>query len=139
MLTPMPFKAGAEPHTCLAEHGVLWVLHSTGVAPGVKVAVEIGHLRSYEHMGHARITCEGGCGCEPTILDGTWEHRYSLTDMAELEVRDVGEGCVLRFEVLPETSSPDGEHKVRWVMPRSFCADLAEDLFSLLQRTGMGQ
>jgi hypothetical protein len=29
-----------------------------------------------------------------------------------MELYDVGDGCQLRLEVLSETSSPDGEHKV---------------------------
>ena len=44
---------------------------------------------------------------------GWWPDRVSLSSIHAMEVSGVDEGCVLRLEVLPDTSSPDGEHKVR--------------------------
>ena len=33
------------------------------------------HLKSYEHMGKAELTCLSGCTCEPYVLNGhTAEH-----------------------------------------------------------------
>ncbi len=43
-------------------------------APDV-VSLQLAHLRSYEGMGRARVTCGGDCTCEATELEGLHEAR----------------------------------------------------------------
>jgi len=40
-------------------------------------------------MGTARIECLSGCVCNPTKLDGTWEHHYSLFYITRFVVSEV--------------------------------------------------
>lgn len=80
---------------------------------GVKdphTVLTINHLKSYEHMGQAEVTCISGCTCQPTILEGHWQqhnsqlspHRFSVTQAPQ---------CTLKIRVTNSTSS--GEHKVK--------------------------
>lgn len=76
------------------------------------VAVTLAFLRSYEHMGQFVVECAQGCACLPLRLDGNHEHKNSLLSMESLLATRAG-ACRLKITVLPESSSPDGEHKVK--------------------------
>lgn len=72
--------------------------------------VTINHLRSYEHMGQAEVTCVSGCKCNSTIIDGHWAQKNSQLSMHRFSVSQAKE-CTLKITVLEATSS--GEHKVK--------------------------
>ncbi|KAL4444598.1 hypothetical protein ABPG77_002415 [Micractinium sp. CCAP 211/92] len=81
-------------------------------ADNTTVAVTIAFLRSYEHMGHFMVECTQGCSCEPLRLDGIHKLDNSLLSMESLQATR-SDACRLRVTVLPDTSSPDKEHKVK--------------------------
>jgi hypothetical protein len=93
----------------------------------------LGFLRSYEHMGRARVSCSGGCACAPDVIDAhDIKDGVSVTDVRRIGLRpnrrraaaaapaatgadsaaadDVG-CCHVRLEITDGTSS--GEHKFK--------------------------
>ena len=54
-----------------------------------KVSLYLGHLISYENMGQARAECVANCTCEPTMIQGTWKRRASLTQLHAKQARGV--------------------------------------------------
>jgi hypothetical protein len=48
--------------------------HAQEPPPDV-VSVQIAHLKSYEGMGQAALTCSGGCQCQRTVMDGLHDAR----------------------------------------------------------------
>ncbi|KAG1660750.1 hypothetical protein FOA52_010624 [Chlamydomonas sp. UWO 241] len=76
------------------------------------VMVQIAYLQSYENMGKASITCEGGCACPAsTPIDGhNPGDKTSQTHLHAFYVSQA-EDCIIVFTVLPETGS--GQHKVK--------------------------
>ena len=73
--------------------------------------VQLAHLKSYEQMGIAAVTCESGCVCPPTRFDGHHAERSSVTLLHNFYVSQAAE-CVLRVTVLQESSSSGGEGDV---------------------------
>ena len=55
--------------------------------------VEISYLKSYENMGQAAVTCESGCSCERTVVDGHGQEKFS-------QVWEAWEGGSLALEGL---------------------------------------
>ena len=49
------------------------------------MGVKVSHLKSYENMGVARISCESGCKCIPTLVNGTSEKRTSTLHMHDMQ------------------------------------------------------
>lgn len=72
--------------------------------------VTINHLKSYEHMGQAEVTCTGGCTCPVTILEGHWEQHNSQLSPHRISVSQALD-CTLKIRVTNATSS--GQHKVK--------------------------
>jgi hypothetical protein len=52
---------------------------------GPSTSVMLGYMRSYENMGDAQVDC-AGCSCEPTVMNGTWESRTTLTQLHKMTV-----------------------------------------------------
>ncbi|KAG2429693.1 hypothetical protein HYH02_013951 [Chlamydomonas schloesseri] len=75
-----------------------------------EVTVELGYLRSYENMGRANVSCEGGCACKTWTLEGHHDQRNSQTFLQGFPVSQAEE-CIIAVRVL-ETSST-GKHKVK--------------------------
>lgn len=85
--------------------------HTPGVAADSNVtAVFFGHLRSYQHMGRAAISCISGCSCDAVVVDAHHNVTTSQTLLVRLDVTP-HERCQMQVEVLAETSS--GEHKFK--------------------------
>lgn len=78
--------------------------------PYKPVLVQLAHLRSYEHMGWAEVTCASNCSCPPTRFNGHTADKTSLLGLHKAYVTQ-HEACVLEVKVLEETAS--GEHKVK--------------------------
>jgi hypothetical protein len=76
------------------------------------VLLQLAHLKSYEHMGQARIACDSGCSCNVTVLDGHQEPRNSQTFLHSVFVSQAPE-CVVSITVLPDTGS--GEHRCKLI------------------------
>jgi hypothetical protein len=72
---------------CLWRTDFVSLLASAAAERGASITLEVGYLRSYQHMGQALLHCEGGCRCEDTVLDGNWGHQYSLTEIHSMQVR----------------------------------------------------
>ncbi|GAX81959.1 hypothetical protein CEUSTIGMA_g9387.t1 [Chlamydomonas eustigma] len=83
---------------------------SDGSGKAPLVLVQIGHLKSYEHMGKAKASCSSGCTCDPIVIDGHHSLQVSQTYLASLMVSQHPE-CYVTVEVLKHTSS--GQHKVK--------------------------
>jgi hypothetical protein len=53
---------------------------------------QVAHLKSYENMGKAEVTCTNGCTCERTIIDGNHTLDNSQTFLHALSVGAAGWG-----------------------------------------------
>ncbi|GFR42716.1 hypothetical protein Agub_g3640 [Astrephomene gubernaculifera] len=76
-----------------------------------QVHVYLHHLRSYEHMGKARISCVSGCACEEVVVDAHITQRVSQVYMARILVSQARE-CLMEVTVLDQTSSGENKFKV---------------------------
>ena len=91
---------------------------------------EVSFLTSYEHMGHARVTCVDGCRCKPQVLDGRSEKKSSETRHVSFELRDGGDlaKCRVRIENVAFEKEPGSgrngtavaEHKFKLFSMRLF-------------------
>jgi len=72
--------AAQDPNGAIQEEEAAGGLLSKSVA-------YIGYLRSYKGMGSASVECTANCTCGPTVLEGTWERKASLTQFYVFEVR----------------------------------------------------
>lgn len=81
----------------------------------------LGFLRSYEHMGRAKVHCSGACACAPDTIDGhDIKDGVSVTDVRRIPLRpsrraDAGQAaescCRVSLRIAAGTSS--GEHKFK--------------------------
>ncbi|PRW59533.1 hypothetical protein C2E21_1609 [Chlorella sorokiniana] len=76
------------------------------------IAVAVAHLTSYAHMGQANVTCITGCTCPDVTIEGHQPEHHSQTVLTNVDV-STAEVCRMRVSVLPTSTSPDGEHKVK--------------------------
>mmetsp|Transcript_3873 Transcript_3873/g.8308 ORF Transcript_3873/g.8308 Transcript_3873/m.8308 type:complete len:495 (-) Transcript_3873:846-2330(-) len=81
-----------------------------GGTPDMRVTMQVGHLKSYEHMGKAKVECVSGCTCNAPVLDGHCVERNSQLHLFNFYVSQAAE-CIIAITVLPETTS--GEHKIK--------------------------
>ncbi len=58
----------------------------TGLAFDRPVTLLLAYLRSYRHMGVARVTCGNGCSCEARDVDGHQDVKESTTHLHGIEV-----------------------------------------------------
>ena len=85
----------------------------------------LGYLRSYEHMGRARVTCADGCRCADDVIDAhDVKDGVSVTDVRRVQLRAPGrrdapvdEGsnhscCSMSLKVLPKSTSGEFKFKV---------------------------
>ena len=85
----------------------------------------LGYLRSYEHMGRARVTCADGCRCADDVIDAyDVKDGVSITDVRRVQLRAPGrrdapvdEGsnhscCSVSLKVLPKSTSGEFKFKV---------------------------
>lgn len=93
---------------------------------GQVVELVVAYLTSYEHMGRARLSCFGGCGCEPLEIDAHHRERTSVSSTAVLPLWQAGgtgggglARCGLRVEVLRGSSSGESKFKVIQVVTRA--------------------
>jgi len=106
--------------TALAPGSALTVRLSTRLAQldaARPVLLRVVHLTSYERMGRAALRCARGCACADRVLDGATNSsapRVSVNAVASVQLTQSPD-CVLRFTVLPESSSPDGGHKFKLI------------------------
>ena len=49
--------------------------------------VVLGYLKSYKSMGAAKVECVGGCRCQESWLEGTWERLATLAQVHEFQVQ----------------------------------------------------
>ena len=70
----------------------------------------MAHLKSYENMGKAELSCAGDCRCNATVVDAHQEDKTSQTFLAQVMVTQAP-NCLLQFAILPETRS--GKHKFK--------------------------
>lgn len=76
--------------------------------------VIISFLKSYEHMGKAKVQCVANCTCQESMLDGHWTEQASLTELHRFQASQHKQ-CRVKVTVLDETSSPDKGRKVKLV------------------------
>ena len=82
---------------------------AAAAGPPLESVAYLGYLRSYEGMGSATVECIANCTCGPTVLEGTWERKASLTQFHTFEAR-AGDGhmavaCCARTSYLPRWRS----------------------------------
>ncbi|GIL63834.1 hypothetical protein Vafri_17825 [Volvox africanus] len=83
---------------------------AVGSPPDGMVHVYLHHLRSYEHMGMASISCVSGCSCQEVAVDALIQDRVSQVYLAGLTATQSPD-CIIQVKVLEQTNS--GEHKFK--------------------------
>lgn len=78
------------------------------------VSIVVSYLRSYEHMGRAQLSCVSGCSCGSSVIDAYHSDHSSTAQLHEVAATP-SRHCVVRLTVLPDTSSPDGQHKFKLI------------------------
>jgi hypothetical protein len=81
-----------------------------GLKPISTVNLLIAFLKSYEHMGVARIECVSGCQCRPRLVDAHQAQRESTTHLHSLPLSQSG-NCTIAVSVTDTSNS--GEHKFK--------------------------
>ncbi len=76
------------------------------------VALTVEFLRSYEHMGNARLECVHQCACAPQLLNGTHGVKSSITADATFNVTQALH-CAIELTVVDATDS--GQHKFKLI------------------------
>lgn len=73
--------------------------------------VSFEFLRSYMHMGKARLICISGCTCTPYLLHGHWQERRSVTVTERFGVSQ-HKKCTVRLQVLSTSQSNEFKFKI---------------------------
>mmetsp|Transcript_41117 Transcript_41117/g.122732 ORF Transcript_41117/g.122732 Transcript_41117/m.122732 type:complete len:189 (+) Transcript_41117:139-705(+) len=100
-------------HLWKATGALFWPHPSHTTQHPVQVQVLVSHLKSYQRMGAARISCVGGCVCAPLVVQAfdTGGANVSLTSFAALSVTAHPQ-CQMQVTVL-ESRGPDGGNKFK--------------------------
>lgn len=61
-----------------------------GLDPQQQVTLLLAYLKSYQHMGTAKVACVAGCSCKTASIDAHNRIRESTTHLFALEVRPRG-------------------------------------------------
>eukprot|EP00798_Chlamydomonas_sp_ICE-L_P000319 gene319-33542_t len=78
-----------------------------------QVGVNIGYLRSFEHMGMAQVEGLSGCQCTTSVLDGNTTETSSLLQLHNIIVSK-STACTLAITVLGTTNALSREHKFKF-------------------------
>jgi len=79
-----------------------------------RMNVMLAYLKSYEHMGVARVRCRGGCACEPPEQEVDAHHDVPASTVYLARVlASPASACEIAVTVLARSSSPGGEHKFK--------------------------
>ena len=81
-----------------------------------RMVLWLGFLRSWSHMGVARVSCSGMCRCDTFTIDANnVEFKNSVTAVVrrEVNVSSVGAGDCCSLEVRVLEASTSGEHKFK--------------------------
>ena len=57
--------------------------------------MELAYLKSYQHMGQARVTCEGNCTCDEGTLNGNQQEHFSVTHLHRFYATQAAECLVV--------------------------------------------
>ncbi|GLI65991.1 hypothetical protein VaNZ11_009684 [Volvox africanus] len=113
---------------------------AVGSPPDGMVHVYLHHLRSYEHMGIAAISCISGCSCPAVEVNAHITEKVSQLYMARLVISQ-SKDCIVEVKVSSSTSS--GEHKFKVsglvVAERAGVGDVMERLGGDNQPFGLRQ
>ena len=117
--------------------------------PKMEVTLGIGHLKSYEHMGQALVSCVSGCICKPTVFDGHnpastasqefWAYvavtqsEQCVFEVASLSITKSGQNKVKVTSLLLTCMSPESALEVPIFQPKSEKAEKAELVESAMQ------
>jgi hypothetical protein len=74
--------------------------------------VSLVHLKSYEQMGTAHVTCVSGCSCKPSIADGHWDKKGSQPAVHMVSNVTQHTDCVIQIQVGTATRSKKHKFKV---------------------------
>lgn len=96
------FGSGANPRSSLE--------NVPGPGASNMSVLHLGYLKSYEHMGVARVECISGCTCKPQDVDAHHTAHNSQTFVTRIEITK-HRHCHIQISVLSETSS--GEHRFK--------------------------
>lgn len=115
----------------------------------MKVTLGIGHLKSYERMGQALVSCVSGCTCEPAVFDGHnpastasqefWAYvavtqsEQCVFEVASLSITKSGQNKVKVTSLLLTCMSPEHAVEVPIFQPKSEKAEKAELVESAMQ------
>jgi hypothetical protein len=89
--------------------------------PSTMVTLGIGHLKSYERMGQALVSCVSGCTCNPTVFDGHNPASLASQEFWAYVAVSQSEQCV--FEVASLTATKSGQNKVKVTSLLLTCMD----------------
>ena len=77
----------------------------------MEVTLGIGHLKSYERMGQALVTCVSGCTCKPTVFDGHNPASFASQEFWAYVAVTQSTQCV--FEVASLGVTKSGQNKIK--------------------------
>eukprot|EP00879_Flechtneria_rotunda_P005860 GHRR01006166.1.p1 GENE.GHRR01006166.1~~GHRR01006166.1.p1 ORF type:complete len:523 (+),score=78.66 GHRR01006166.1:141-1571(+) len=86
------------------------VLSDEDKKAGAKVMLALTFLKSYSEVGKVEVDCASGCKCSPKVFDAKNKRPTSELHTERMEVGPAEE-CLIKFTVLPETSTKG--HKFR--------------------------
>lgn len=89
-------------------------------------AVYVGYLKSYQHMGTARVECVSGCECEGRVVNAHHSVSASQTFLVRL-LATQHDKCLVQVTVLPETSSSEHKFKVTSLMVVEYTPSTLDD------------
>jgi hypothetical protein len=79
-----------------------------------RMNVMLAYLKSYEHMGVARVACRSGCTCDPPEQEVDAHHAIRTSTVYLVRVlASQSAACEIAVTVLDRSSSPGGEHKFK--------------------------
>ena len=102
-------------------HALLQVNTAGCPDPSTMVTLGIGHLKSYERMGQALVSCVSGCMCNPTVFDGHNPASLASQEFWAYIAVTQSEQCV--FEVASLTATKSGQNKVKVTSLLLTCMD----------------
>ncbi|KAA6418426.1 MAG: hypothetical protein FRX49_11586 [Trebouxia sp. A1-2] len=104
------------------DHDIIFVVNTAGCPdPSTMVTLGIGHLKSYERMGQALVSCVSGCVCNPTVFDGHNPASLASQEFWAYIAVSQSEQCV--FEVASLTATKSGQNKVKVTSLLLTCMD----------------
>jgi uncharacterized membrane protein YgcG len=79
-----------------------------------RMNVMLAYLKSYEHMGVAKVACRAGCTCDPPEQEVDAHHEIKTSTVYLTRIlASQSPACEIAITILEKSSSPNSEHKFK--------------------------